>query len=294
MSSIPEKEHLELTPFLANLFSVIYTSSYVGILYLSHLTRPQPGLARDTPFVIRARIRAVTVVTIIALVSSAVVTYFYSSRKTYLDIAEFLGLYVKLPLTLDILWCLLLTATLFLGPLVRRLWLEDGWREGNVGKMFTTWIGWRNYVAGPFTEEIVFRACMVPLHLLAGRSPGTIVFISPLFFGIAHFHHAYEFYTSNPHNPNRITVMITRSLFQFTYTTLFGWFATFLFLRTGSVWAAIITHSFCNFMGLPEFGPVEGQRWKSVVYYVLLVAGASGFYRLLWPLTESQHALVRF
>lgn len=293
MSSIPEKEHPELTPFLANLFSVIYTSSYVGILYLSHLTRPQPGLARDTPFVIRARIRAVTVVTTIALISSALVTYFYSPHKTYLDVAAFLGIYVKLPLTLDILRCLLLTATLFLGPLVRRLWLEDGLGElqGDVGKMFTTWIGWRNYVAGPFTEEIVFRACMVPLHLLAGRSPGTIVFISPLFFGIAHIHHAYEFYINNP---DRIVVMIIRSLFQFMYTTLFGWFATFVFLRTGSVWACIITHSFCNFMGVPDFGPVDGPRWRSVVCYTLLVAGALGFYKLLWPLTESQHALVKF
>jgi len=154
MSSIPEKGHPELTPFLANLFSVIYTSSYVGILYLSHLTRPQPGLARDTPFVIRARIRAVTVVTIVALINSALVAYFYSPHKTYLDIAAFLGIYVKLPLTLDILRCLLLTATLFLGPLVRRLWLEDGWQElkGDVGKMFTTWIGWRNYVAVSWNE----------------------------------------------------------------------------------------------------------------------------------------------
>ncbi|CAZ81444.1 unnamed protein product [Tuber melanosporum] len=293
MSSTPEQQHLEFTPFLANLFSVIYTSSYVGILYLSHLTRPQPGLARDTPSVIRARIRAVTVVTAVALANSAPITYFYSPHKTYLDIATFLGLYVKLPLTLDILRCFLLTGTLFLGPLVRRLWFDHGWRElqGDVDKMFTTWIGWRNYVAGPFTEEIVFRACVVPLHLLAGRSPGTIVFITPLFFGIAHIHHAYEFYINNP---NRIFVMIVRSLFQFTYTTLFGWFATFVFLRTGSVWASIIVHSFCNFMGLPDFGPVDGPRWRSAVYYALLVAGAFSFYKLLWLLTGSQHALVRF
>ncbi|PWW80346.1 Abi-domain-containing protein [Tuber magnatum] len=293
MPPAPEKEHLELTPFLANLLSVIYTYNYVGILYLSHLTRPQPSLARDAPFVIRARIRAVTVVTIVALINSALVAYFYSPHKTYSDIAAFLGFYVKLPLTLDILRSLLLAAALFLGPLVRRLWLEHGWRElqGDVGKMFTTWIGWRNHVAGPFTEEIVFRACVVPLHLLAGRSPGTVVFISPLFFGIAHIHHAYEFYINNP---NRVVVMIIRSLFQFTYTTLFGWFATFVFLRTGSVWTSISVHSFCNFMGLPDIGPVDGPRWKSAVYYVLLVVGAFGFYMLLWPLTESQHALVRF
>ena len=183
MSSIPEKEHPELTPFLANLFSVIYTSSYVGILYLSHLTRPQPGLARDTPFVIRARIRAVTVVTTIALINSALVTYFYSPHKTYLDVAAFLGIYVKLPLTLDILRCLLLTATLFLGPLVRRLWLEDGLGElqGDVGKMFTTWIGWRNYVAVSWHK-------IPPPPLLSPRmsinSPALVLFYSEPWGGV--------------------------------------------------------------------------------------------------------------
>jgi len=121
--------------------------------------------------------------------------------------------------------------------------------------------------------------------------PDALLSLSDRLTTIAHIHHAYEFYVNNP---NRIAAMIIRSLFQFTYTTLFGWFATFVFLRTGSVWAAIITHSFCNFMGVPDFGPVDGPRWRSVVCYALLVAGALGFYKLLWPLTESQHALANF
>ena len=32
----------------------------------------------------------------------------------------------------------------------------------------------------------------------------------------------------------------------------------------------------------------------TVLYYVLLVVGAVGFYWYLWPLTESKHALVSF
>lgn len=39
-------------------------------------------------------------------------------------------------------------------------------------------------VIGPVTEELVFRAGMVPLHVLAGRSFGSIVWTTPLFFGI--------------------------------------------------------------------------------------------------------------
>jgi prenyl protein peptidase len=151
-------------------------------------------------------------------------------------------------------------------------------------------------------------------------SPGRIVFISPLHFGIAHVHHFYEFRLTHP--DTAVTVAIFRSLFQFAYTTLFGWFAAFVYLRTGSLPAVILIHSFCNWCGLPRLwgrveagvpiGPplvrakddTEGSQFQvadgrldiswTVAYYVLLVAGAVGFYYLLWPLTESSLALASF
>lgn len=157
---------------------------------------------------------------------------------------------------------------------------------------------------------MVFRACLVPLHLIAGRSASSVVFLSPLYFGIgwflstypamvvsnsflhpAHIHHAYEFYLNHP---GAITLTIVRSMFQFAYTTLFGWFATFIFIRTGSAWAAIIVHSFCNHMGLPHLGLVDGPKWKSVVYFSFLFIGAWGFYSLLWSLSDSSNALASF
>lgn len=36
-----------------------------------------------------------------------------------------------------------------------------------------------------------------------------------------------------------------------------------------------------------------GIHW-TLAYYVLLVAGMVGFYRGLWPLTESRRALAKF
>lgn len=36
------------------------------------------------------------------------------------------------------------------------------------------------------------------------------------------------------------------------YTTLFGFHASYLFLRTGSVLPSITAHTFCNVMGLPQ------------------------------------------
>ena len=148
-----------------------------------------------------------------------------------------------------------------------------------------------------------------------------MVLLTPLYFGIAHIHHFYEFTLTHPHTP--LLPALLRSLVQFTYTTLFGWFATFVFLRTGSLYAVILTHGFCNWTGLPRvwgrvessafIGPVGrdgpergkedrdevqvaggrlGVHW-TVAYYVVLVAGAMGFYKGLWPLTESGRALAK-
>lgn len=54
-----------------------------------------------------------------------------------------------------------------------------------------TLIWWRNQVVAPLSEEWTFRACMLPL-LLQCFNPTTAIFICPLFFGVAHFHHLVE------------------------------------------------------------------------------------------------------
>ncbi|KAJ5249003.1 hypothetical protein N7468_000454 [Penicillium chermesinum] len=167
-----------------------------------------------------------------------------------------------------------------------------------------TLLGWW---PAPVTEEIVFRSAIISLHILANLSPDKIVLVTPLYFGIGHIHHFYEFRLTNPDTP--LLVALLGTLFHFTYATLFGCFVTFVYLRTGSVVAVILIHSFCNWCGLPRlWGHVEadprfqvgkeGDRplhvgW-TVGYYLLLLLGAMSFGQLLWPLTESDHALVSF
>ena len=41
--------------------------------------------------------------------------------------------------------------------------------------------------------------------------------------------------------------------FQSTYTTIFGMYSAFLFIRTGHIAAPVVAHGFCNFMGFPDF-----------------------------------------
>lgn len=162
---------------------------------------------------------------------------------------------------------------------------------------------------GPITEECLFRSAAVPLLLLAGHSMMSTVFLSPLVFGLAHLHHFYEFRVNHPRVP--VTAAIARSVVQFSYTYLFGIYATFIFLRTGSLPAVTIVHAFCNSMGLPRvWGQVEpywyswddlsdssnrkGLRLWTGVYYSLLFGGMLAFYQSLYPLSHSPLALVDF
>lgn len=304
------------------------TLAYVAPLYISRTTRPSPSLSRDAPSVIRARIRAVT----LACLGGTVAVLLLIINKSNASLGEALHYLGWWPISfVDIIRSLLLTAILFTGPLFERGVAEGEWRDWirgrRVSETLRGWIGWRNFVAGPVTEEIMFRSIIIAVHLLAKLSPGRIVFIVPLYFGIAHVHHFYEFRLTHP--DTSISLSLLRSVVQFTYTSIFGWFANFLYLRTGSLLAVILVHSFCNWCGLPRlWGRVEsgvplvaptppfgakskqddqredqspvyvtpgelGIGW-TVAYYGLLVVGAVGFYFALWPLTESKYALASF
>ncbi|KAL8694530.1 MAG: hypothetical protein Q9218_000861 [Villophora microphyllina] len=297
---------------------VAYTIIYVLPFYLSATTRPSPTLSRDAPSVIRARIRFVSISVTLATIATI---YVLATRAnaSQLEILRLLGWY---PIGLvEVAKSLLLTAILFAGPLFERAVIEDRWKDWLRGQSLheslSSWIGWRNYVAGPVSEEILFRSLLVPLHFLTPLSPTRIILSTPLYFGIAHVHHFYEFVLTHPHTP--LAPSIIRSLIQFSYTTIFGWYATFLFVRTGNVIGVILVHAFCNWAGLPRVwgrveprvaigGPItrgkedneseesrerKGSWTWSIAYYMLLVAGAVGFQQSLWAFTHSSRALAK-
>jgi membrane protease YdiL (CAAX protease family) len=94
---------------------------------------------------------------------------------------------------------------------------------------------------------------MIPLLVLGGFSGFQAGLIAPLFFGVAHLHHIYQFIV---HEGVPIPQAVASAAFQFVYTTLFGWYSAFLFVCTGSVLAPTFAHCFCNAMGFPDFGGV--------------------------------------
>lgn len=285
----------------------VYVVIYVLPLYLFSSTRPSSTQNRDMIPVIRARVASV----IRSCCACSILTWliiFAHSNGSAITSLHLMG-YFPVGFT-ETLKALLLTAILYIGPLFEEVYVESEWRNwiypNNIRMRSIRWIAWRNYVVGPITEEMLFRSASIPILLLSKTSSSRIILLTPLVFGIAHFHHLYEFSLTHPNAPLRNALL--QSLLQLCYTTAFGAYATFIFLRTGSLLSVILVHAFCNWMGLPRLWGLVGESnhligansfnirhanrpavWYSTIYYSLLVAGAWSWWTLLLPLTFSKN-----
>lgn len=132
---------------------------------------------------------------------------------------------------------------------------------GKISAWLSSWwntFGLRNFVVGPLTEEFIWRSCILPVtafstagSLAPSKSPW-VIFGTPLYFGIAHLHHARETYISRGKTKEAAQFACLQATVQLAYTTVFGWYANWLWLRTGNILAPFISHVFCNVMGLPN------------------------------------------
>ena len=253
----------ERTAFLC---VALFTLFYVAPFYLSPTLRSSPVNSRDAPAVIKARVRAVGLTCLACTVVTAYVLAFYG----HADPRETLHLVGLWPVNIiDILKVLALVMILFTCSIYENVLVDGEWRAWSLAAfrdaVWDNWIGYRNLVVAPASEEIVFRSLSIPLFLLAKMDPVRIVFVTPLIFGLAHLHHLVEFLTSRTPDGHRIPPFgvwiagVLRSTFQFAYTSLFGFFAAFVFLRTGNLFACILAHSFCNRMGVPRLWGRVGQ-----------------------------------
>lgn len=134
---------------------------------------------------------------------------------------------------------------------------------------------WRNLIFAPFSEEWVFRCCMCSLLLAGGWSPFWTIVCAPLFFGLAHLHHLRV-------KPWQAVVG------QFGYTTLFGWIASYYFVRTRYFLAPTVAHAFCNHMGFPRLDLI-GQSKHPGVIKAGFVVGLLGFLWTISLLTDPDH-----
>ncbi|EDP42134.1 hypothetical protein MGL_3383 [Malassezia globosa CBS 7966] len=186
---------------------------------------------------------------------------------------------------------LMLTSCLYIGTFFAKLLDHlSSQRESKSPEPRDTWLQClRNYIIGPCTEELVFRSCMLTSiqHLNPHVSKATLMLTPPLYFGIAHIHHAWESLKQGGFTKRAGRLAFQSSALQFTYTSVFGWYADFLFMRTGTVWAPLTAHILCNVMGLPKFST---HRNGSPMKYIQVCAHLTGFALFiisLMPLTST-------
>lgn len=254
---------------------------FLTILYVASLYIWNSPFNRDHPSTIKKRFFSVFCM---MLVAPLFLKCFLSNSS--LERGNFLSqMGLRLPgLIQAIILPLILTAILFLGPMTMhfksglwKLYAEPMyWRNG-----LTDLVWVRNHLAAPISEEWVFRACMMPL-LLQCFNPLPAVFLCPLLFGIAHFHHMIECLKSGLDLQTTIII----SCFQFSYTTLFGAYSAFLFARTGHFVAPLVAHMFCNHMGFPNISEISlHRRINQIIISACFVLGLILWCLLLTPFT---------
>jgi len=237
---------------------------------------------RDNPETIRRRFISMAFCCIISpLVLVAFVHYFDQGKANYL---AWLG-FSPVGFLPALIFPLTLTGTLFLGPLVDELILHpdhDTYSLSAFVDFFCDLRNIRNYVVAPLAEELVFRVCILSILVYSGWSHTVAGVIAPLMFGFAHLHHVHEHMRHAGYGVSRSMKLAG---FQACYTTLFGIYASFLFLRTSNLMAPFLSHAFCNRMGFPEFQRLSTSKYKNVLTAAYL-AGITGFFALLMPITE--------
>ncbi|XP_065857558.1 CAAX prenyl protease 2 isoform X2 [Euphorbia lathyris] len=237
---------------------------YVAILYAPSFILRLPPPPSVNEFMIRRFICA-AISSIVSILCCALILPIRSREASHI-----LGLY---GIRLDHIWQavvlpLSLTSLMYAGTLVlKSLVLVDICKESEGGGfsidctkrllrnltylMSATTsdvMAWRNYIVAPLTEELVFRACMIPLLLCGGFKIYSVIFLCPILFSLAHLNHWMEIYTR--HNYSFLKASVVVGL-QLGYTVVFGSYASFLYIRTGHLLAPIVAHMFCNMMGLP-------------------------------------------
>ncbi|KAJ9528049.1 hypothetical protein QJQ45_005668 [Haematococcus lacustris] len=115
-----------------------------------------------------------------------------------------------------------------------------------------------------------------------GASMSLVVVVTPLFFGAAHFHHLHDLLLYQGASLKSAVSMV---LVQYAYTTLFGCYATWLFLRTGSLVSPVVAHVACNWMGLPNLTHMVAVFGRPLTV-LLTTASVMSFWWLMQPMTE--------
>jgi len=253
--------------------------SYVGLIYAFD----DRQCHRNHPDSVKKRFAAVVLNNVVGMaVTYALLSWNYDSPLHQMGFRS---------LSNTLMACVLptlLTALFYTGTWMDMM-LDGSWRE------LLDWRGWvhsmqdllwiRHTLMAPVTEELAFRSCSTSLllHCFGWR---VALFASPLAFALSHFHHIDD---DRRQGHTWQEALVGRG-FQAVYTYLFGVYATFLFLRTGNIFAPILSHSLCNNLGVPNLDLRTPRNNPTVraIRMLSLLAGFALWTLLLFPLTAEE------
>uniref|UniRef100_A0A8B9H469 CAAX prenyl protease 2 n=1 Tax=Astyanax mexicanus TaxID=7994 RepID=A0A8B9H469_ASTMX len=242
---------------------------FLACLYVGSLYVWPANLPRDHPKTIKKRFISVLFASAVSpLVILIRNVFIIISQKPSSPVLSLLGIRIEGAVPAAVL-PLILTMVLYLGPLTQMALdspkglvheIKSGLGMKNVIDCVRGLQWLRNHVVAHLTEELVFRACMLPI-LVPCTGPTAAIFIAPLFFGVAHFHH------------------VTERL-RFGSDSVFD-----ILVCAGHLVGPVLCHSFCNWMGFPALGSAlqHPQRPALLLSYEL---GLLLFAFLLFPLTD--------
>ncbi|KAJ2557465.1 CAAX prenyl protease [Coemansia sp. RSA 1933] len=278
--------------------SVFHVSLFVGLIYAFMVVNRVPNVSihnRNHPRIIARRVLAVFTSSTLSLLITAVTLHAWQhdtpeqeegDRRRWMAVARQMGLAPHRALG-SLVVGLVLSAVLYTGPLV--LDYLDGSFTWDAARRFCAELvaqptRQRDCVVGPLTEELVFRASIVPLWLAAGVAPITCILFSPVLFGLAHLHQGYRLLAEGSHT---VVQVVASTALQLAYTTLFGWFAVAIFIRSQSVVGPVAAHVFCNIQGLPDLSRIGEYRGIGrYAIWAAFVLGLLGFALLFEPMTR--------
>uniref|UniRef100_H2ZDD4 CAAX prenyl protease 2 n=1 Tax=Ciona savignyi TaxID=51511 RepID=H2ZDD4_CIOSA len=160
----------DVTTFQAIATCLSFATLYVGSLYVRSQCLP-----RDHPQTIKERFMRVTVVSLVACIVVYMSGSSHCASATSASILDWIGIRWSGLLAATVLPSLLILI-LFLGPMIMFV-LDHGITSLTCYKI-TDIILWRNFFVAPFSEELVFRGCMMPL-LIPSLGHVTAIFLAP-------------------------------------------------------------------------------------------------------------------
>ena len=277
---------LEVSPQEALSVSALLSFLFVVSLYI---WRRSTLHDRDDPTVIKQRLFSVISVCLIAPIVMLHFAREDTPAKQGPPFTTWIGFTTR-GLFYSATLPLVLTASLFLGPMylhflqypsLSLLLSQASTLVYSLSSERLFLIKVRNLLLAPVCEEFIFRGCVISLLLAANLPYTALLLLSPLLFGLAHLHHLVGLMRSKGVPAAQAVAAVG---FQLLHTTLFGTFAAYVYLSTGSVVACMLCHAFCNWMEFPDLGwignphhPAHKRRLSVALVFIagMLLFGCS-------------------